>query len=43
VRPGATVFVIRQDGDLRVFYGHTENRVCAWQSLGSWMTASDRW
>jgi DNA integrity scanning protein DisA with diadenylate cyclase activity len=43
VRPGATVFVVSQDGDLRVFYGHTDNRVCAWQSLGSWMTASDRW
>ena len=23
--------------------GHGESRVCAWQSLGSWMTASDRW
>jgi hypothetical protein len=43
VRPGTIVFVISQDGDLRVFYGHTGNRVCAWQSLGSWMTASDRW
>lgn len=43
VRPGATVFVVSQDGDLRVFHGHTGNRVLAWQSLGSWMTAADRW
>ena len=43
VRPGTLVFVISQDGDLRVFYGHLGNRVCVWQSLGSWMTASDRW
>jgi hypothetical protein len=43
VRPGTIVFVVSQDGDLRVFYGHEQNRVCAWQSLGSWMTASDRW
>lgn len=43
VRPGATVFVVSQDGDLRVFHGHTDNRVLAWQSLGSWMTAADRW
>lgn len=43
VRPGALVFVVSQDGDLRVFYGHTGNRVCVWQSLGSWMSASDRW
>ncbi len=43
VRPGATVFVVSQDGDLRVFHGHTSNQVLAWQSLGSWMTAADRW
>jgi hypothetical protein len=43
-RPGTLAFVISQDGDLRVFFGSPEgNRVCAWQSLGSWMTASDRW
>jgi len=42
-RPGALAFVVSQDGDLRVFYGGERNVVCAWQSLGSWMTASDRW
>jgi len=43
-RPGTLAFVISQDGDLRVFFGLPEGvRVCAWQSLGSWMTASDRW
>jgi hypothetical protein len=43
-RPGTLAFVISQDGDLRVFFGSPEGaRVCAWQSLGSWMTASDRW
>jgi hypothetical protein len=43
-RPGTLAFVVSQDGDLRVFFGSPEGpRVCAWQSLGSWMTASDRW
>ncbi len=42
-RPGTLAFVVSQDGDLRVFYGADASRVCAWQSLGSWMTASDRW
>ncbi len=42
-RPGTLAFVVSQDGDLRVFYGHDGNRVCAWQSLGAWMTAADRW
>jgi hypothetical protein len=43
VRPSTSVFVVSQDGDLRVFHGHPERRVLAWQSLGSWMTAADRW
>jgi hypothetical protein len=44
VRPGTMVFVVSQDGDLRVFQGDPERRrVCAWQSLGAWMSAADRW
>lgn len=41
--PGALVFVISQDGDLRVFYGMPEGRVCMWRNLGAWMSASERW
>jgi hypothetical protein len=41
-RPGALAFVVSQDGDLRVFHG-AGDLVAAWQSLGSWMSATDRW
>lgn len=41
--PGTTAFVISQDGDLRVFYGMPDRRVCMWRNLGAWMAASERW
>lgn len=41
--PGTIAFVISQDGDLRVFYGLPDRRVCMWRNLGAWMSASDRW
>jgi hypothetical protein len=41
--PGTLAFVISQDGDLRVFYGLPERRVCMWRNLGAWMSASERW
>ena len=41
-RPGALVFVISQDRDLRVFYGRRDKpgEVCLWQSLGAWMAGA---
>jgi len=41
--PGTTAFVISQDGDLRVFHGLPDRRVCMWRNLGAWMNASERW
>lgn len=41
--PGTLAFVISQDGDLRVFYGLPDRRVCMWRNLGAWMSASERW
>lgn len=41
--PGTLAFVISQDGDLRVFYGLPERKVCMWRNLGAWMSASERW
>lgn len=41
--PGTVVFVISQDGDLRVFYGLPDRRVCVWRNLGAWTSAAERW
>lgn len=41
--PGTLAFLISQDGDLRVFYGLADRRVCMWRNLGAWMSASERW
>ena len=41
--PGTTVFVVSQDGDLRVFHGLPDRRVCMWRNLGAWTSAAERW
>lgn len=41
--PGTLAFVVSQDGDLRVFYGLKDRRVCMWRNLGAWMGAAERW
>jgi hypothetical protein len=41
--PGSLAFVISQDGDLRVFFGLPDRRVCMWRNLGAWMSAHERW
>lgn len=42
-RPGAFVFVVSQDRDLRLFHGSRERpgEVLLWQALGAWMSGRD--